>query len=330
MKDFIKGYAIFTLAVIASISFSVLIGKVNTNVEEQKKNVEVLSDYEEKDEDIKVLSEITVYDTVKQITFTADVKKLISSMVSYQLPSDAPEESVKVQAILMYTYLLSQKENESLDPTPELYGAIISTDNSKYPRFDLGTSVPEYIEKAVSSVFARYIEFNGEPIAPAFCLSSGGQTVSAYVAFGENISYLQPVFCEEDKDYITDVSLTSSEVFARITTRCEGVTLYGDPSSWIEIVNVYPDGYVVSLTVGDKVILSGKELARILNLPSANFKLNYSEEFDVFTFNVKGCGHLVGLSINGSIEMARKNKTCEEIINHFFTGVKIIDQNQRS
>ena len=60
-----------------------------------------------------------------------------------------------------------------------------------------------------------------------------------------------------------------------------------------------------------------------MGLKSTNFVVNYQDEKIIFS--VKGYGHGVGMSQTGADSLAKRGKSYEEIIKHFYTGVEIIN-----
>ncbi len=320
MRDFFKGVAVITAALVFIPLFHFLAQVLSP----KPQTVPTVSETLDENTAYPLIREVEIYDTVRRKTFTLPIEDFLLSALMAQLAETAPKEAIKAQATLMYTYILSQRLDRLSAPTPELMGADISTDSSKYPTLILEKEAPDTIKTAVSEVLGDYIAYNGEPIQAAYCVSSGGYTESALTVLGEDIPYLQSVKCDFDADYITEVLYTSDELFARITTNCQGVTLYGEPNEWITGLSSSSGGYVAEVALCNEHNIKGTLFASALNLPSANFTYKYSPEFDRFTFTVRGCGHLVGLSLNGACEMAKQNKTCEEILKHFFTGIEII------
>ena len=69
--------------------------------------------------------------------------------------------------------------------------------------------------------------------------------------------------------------------------------------------------------------MSGVEIRSIFSLRSANFKVTIRD--DSIIFEVVGYGHGVGMSQTGADSLAKEGKNYEEIIKHYYTGVKIED-----
>ncbi|MCD7784980.1 MAG: SpoIID/LytB domain-containing protein [Oscillospiraceae bacterium] len=271
-----------------------------------------------------MIEEVNVYDVTKESVTTLSIEDYLTYSVLGTLQMDAEPELIKAQAVLMYTYILGRRLEEEASPTTELFGCDISTDTNKYVRLVYDSDCMGKVRSAVSKVIGEYATYNGNIIAPAYCVSNGGVSESALTVLGEDVPYLMSVESEYDSDYITELYYTSDEIFARITTQNEGVTLLGDPSEWIEVTSSTDTGYVTEVTLaGDKTI-TGKQLSSWLNLPSARFTVSYSSEFDRFIFRVSGSGHLVGLSQYGGNKMAEAGYSYYEIISFYFTGVEIV------
>ncbi len=322
MRDFFKGLVFIACALIIFPAIPFLLQNHTSFLPEAQS---AAAKPEQNASVYEYIDTVKIYDTVNQTTFTMPIKDYLCATLLSQLPPEAPEEAIKAQAILMYTYILNRRLEELSSPTPDIMGADISTDPSKFPSLNTEVLPTDRFISAVSSVVGKYISFNDKPIQAAFCISSGGETESSLTVLGIDLPYLKGVKCESDIGYVTELVYTSNELFARITTNCKDVLLYGDPISWFEISSLLPSGYVKQVSFCDGSTVVGSEFSSALNLPSANFTFSYNPKFDRFTFKVKGCGHLVGLSLNGACKMAQQNKTCEEIIAHFFTGVEIKD-----
>ena len=68
--------------------------------------------------------------------------------------------------------------------------------------------------------------------------------------------------------------------------------------------------------------MRGNELRTILGLRSPSFTVEVSG--DTLTFHVTGYGHGVGMSQYGANAMAKEGYSCEEILEHYFTGAQVV------
>ena len=83
-------------------------------------------------------------------------------------------------------------------------------------------------------------------------------------------------------------------------------------------------GYVTRISI-DKISVSGEEFAQILGLNSNHF---YIEDYEGKARIIcTGVGHGVGLSQYGADAMAKEGYSYEEILTHYYTGVKLTTLN---
>ena len=92
--------------------------------------------------------------------------------------------------------------------------------------------------------------------------------------------------------------------------------------SQVEILKRSEGGSVESIKIGNKEI-TGRDIRNIFGLNSANFEIKFGNED--LTFEVKGYGHGVGMSQWGAQGMAQEGYKYYEILEHYYTGTKIID-----
>ena len=67
--------------------------------------------------------------------------------------------------------------------------------------------------------------------------------------------------------------------------------------------------------------LTGREVREALDLPSANFTVDISENTVTFTSN--GSGHGVGMSQYGADGMAENGYGYKEILSHYYSGTQV-------
>ena len=290
-------------------------------------------------------TETTVADTEKSDIFLVlDInsgqiieiteKDYVIGAVCAEMPASFSMEALKAQAVAAHTYAVRQRENELKNPTPELCGAYISNDSSKYQAFlekkqaeqFFGSSFNEYynkISEAVSSVSDEILVYNDEPIAAAFHSISSGKTESAENIFGSPADYLVSVESIEDinaPDYLKEYTFTSDEIAARLKEAYPEIQLSDDRSSWLSVKKRTASDTVISLDAGD-INISGWEFRNIFSLRSAAFDIAYDN--GIFTISTKGCGHGVGMSQYGAEAMAQQGASYDEILKHYYKGAEI-------
>lgn len=323
MKDFFKGLAILTFALLLFPAIPYIISTVSPDAPAvgASSNITI-----PKDPSYDLITEVYLYDAVTERVITLTAEEYIAAALAAQLSPSSDPELLKAQTVLMYTYLLRRRAEESVNPAPELHGCDISTDTSKYPRLILGDAETldfEVYRSIAREVLGEYCSYGGEPISVAYCCSAGSSTESALTVLGVDIPYLQSVPTEEPDAYHTTVTYTADEVFARLTTTEDGYVLLGDAKNWITLKDTTANGYVKSVYLDSRFIVSGTEIARLLNLPSARFTFRYSEATDRFTFTVSGSGSLVGMSQRGAAVLASQGYNYREILLHYFKDIEL-------
>lgn len=283
-------------------------------------------------------------DSLKVLDFTSgqvielSLRDYVIGAVLAEMPASYHEEALKAQAVAARTYAVRQREKQRLSPDPELMGADISNDSTKYQAYFTseqakafyGVGYETYLEKvsaAVDSTGSDVLVYDGEPIVAAFHSASGGRTESAETVWGSPVEYLVPVDSSADEkspSYLEEKVFTEAELKARLETSLDGAELGGAPEDWLKIEERSESGTVIKMTAGSAE-LSGADFRRIFSLRSANFTAEYSAKSGTFSITTKGSGHGVGMSQYGANAMANGGSGYKEILFHYYGGAEIAD-----
>ena len=179
--------------------------------------------------------------------------------------------------------------------------------------------------RAVAETDGEVIVYNGEPVLAVFFSSAAGHTQGAGEVWQTDLPYLQSVDSPEDDslvpNYYSVVTFTAQEFRDRFLAVYPAAKLNGDAGSFLTDITRNDAGFVSTLRVGG-VTVRGNELRTILGLRSPSFTVEVSG--DTLTFHVTGYGHGVGMSQYGANAMAKEGHTCEEILEHYFTGAQVV------
>lgn len=240
------------------------------------------------------------------------------------------DEALKAQAVACYTYALYIKEHSDKS---ELNGADISDASSKHQGYldkaarkkKWGENFDEYEEKAqeiVSIVEGQKMTYNGEVILAAYHELCSGKTESAETVWGEDIPYLQSVTSAGDKlaPGLDTTETLSAEEFKSAVQVIDGIQLHGEPEEWVGKTETTESGFVKTIEI-DGVKVSSNDIKKALSLRSRNFSISFSN--DKFTVKTVGNGHMVGMSQYGADYMARQGAGWQEILKHYYSGIKI-------
>ena len=329
MKDTLKILGIFSLLTIMIPMLSFF--SVET-VSEEEHLPDASEVSEEKASEIRIDETFRVLDcSTGQVTEMTMTEYVVGAVLG-EMPASFHDEAIKAQAVAAHTYAVRRMKQQQLSPDPELKGAFISNDSTKYQAYFspeqaayfYGNDYEEYNSRITSlteEVINELIVFDGEPIIAAFHSSSDKMTESAENIWGSAVPYLVPV--ENAENAIpSDAVFTAEELRARFSQKYDTV-FPENTSEWFCIKSVSPSGTVLSLSAGD-TILTGTEVRSLLNLRSACFTIKPSSDGKSFTFSVKGSGHGVGLSQYGANAMAENGMGYKQILTHYYKGAEIV------
>ncbi len=343
MKDLMRILGIFTVFVIAIPMLGFFTGRDKTDnaaksdetvVSETSSAAETAMTAENPEALPPADEKFKVLDFTSGQVITMTMRDYVIGAVLGEMPATYNTEALKAQAVAAHTYAVRRKQQQLEAPDPELMGAYISNDSTKYQAFFTpeqaksfyGSGYDEYNKKvaaAVDDVINEILVYNGEPIVAAFHAMSSGKTESAEVVWGNAVDYLVPVESEEDRSAPTfkeEKTFTADELSARLTESGYGITLPDDKSEWIKIESVSDSGTVLKVSAGDKT-LSGMEMRLLLDLRSACFTVEY--DGGSFVFTSEGNGHGVGMSQYGANAMAEKGSSYKEILLYYYKGAEI-------
>lgn len=170
------------------------------------------------------------------------------------------------------------------------------------------------------------ITYQGKLINAFFHSNSGGKTETTINVWGgTGYPYLQAVETSgEDtySQYSSEVTISKQNFIDKIKEQHSDFNIDFNDSECIKILE-YTDGNRVKTIKIGNLQLSGVEVRTLLGLKSANFEISIID--NNIKFKVVGYGHGVGMSQTGADSMAKQGNNYKQIINHFYTGVEVIN-----
>lgn len=259
-----------------------------------------------------------------------DIKEYTVGALAAEMSMESHDEALKAQAVACYTYALYCKEKGNRD---DLNGADISDDSKAYQGYlnkdarkkKWGDKYDEYekkAEKLVEEVLGKRMTYDGSPILAAYHDICSGKTESAKTVWGEDIAYLRSVTSDGDRlspDYEKVLGL-DVEKFRSAIQMIDGIKLPENSENWIGKVDKTDTGFVNSVEIGGTKV-DGGDIKKALGLSSRNFTITCKD--GKFTVRTVGNGHMVGMSQYGADYMARQGSDWQEILKHYYTGIKI-------
>lgn len=284
--------------------------------------------------DYKKYANIKLLHTATKKIEELPIDEYLYGVVSAEMPASFEEEALKAQAVVARTYTLykivnNNKKHGDADicDSSTCCQAWISKENrlAKWDEKDKEAYWNKVVN-AVNSTQGKMITYDGKPINAFFHANSGGATEAPVNVWGGNgYPYLQTVTTAgEDaySQYNSKVTISKKEFEEKIKKTHSDFKIDFKEKDCIKIEE-YTDGNRVKTIKIGNLKLSGVEVRNIFNLRAANFKVSLEKEN--VKFEVIGYGHGVGMSQTGADSLAKQGKDYQDIIKHYYTGIKIED-----
>ena len=249
-----------------------------------------------------------------------------------EMPASFEPEALKAQAIAARTYTLHKMASGGIERHPDADACDDITCCKAYrtaedAAAEWGAEALYYEEKlarAVAETDGEVIVYDGQPVLAVFFSSAAGHTQGAGEVWQSDLPYLKSVDSPEDAslvpNYYSTVRFTAQEFRDLFRSAYPEAKLGGDTGSYLTDIRRNDAGFVSTLCVGG-VTVKGNDLRTILGLRSPSFTVEADGR--ALIFHVTGYGHGVGMSQHGANAMAKEGCTCEEILEHYFSGAQV-------
>ena len=249
----------------------------------------------------------------------------LAGVVLAEMPADFEEEALKAQAVVARTYTCKRMEHNKHGSAAVCTNSGCCQgyrDSEEYVNSGGKQDAVEKIRSAVTGTDGQVLVYSGELIDATYFSCSGGQTEDAVAVWGQDVPYLQSVESpgEEDAPRYTGRISYTPENFRLLT----GISGEGSVGSWFGPVTYTDGGGVASIRICGETF-TGTELRGILGLRSTMFTVSVSD--GMIVFETKGFGHRVGMSQYGAQAMAQEGSSYREILEHYYSGTLLTDQN---
>ena len=258
--------------------------------------------------------------------------KYLLGVLRAEMPASFEPEALKAQAVAARTYTLYKMEQGGIMRHPDADACDDITCCKAYrtaedAAADWGAEALYYEEKlarAVAETDGEAIVYDGQPVLAVFFSSAAGHTQGAGEVWQSDLPYLKSVDSPEDAslvpNYYSTVRFTAQEFRDLFCAAYPTAKLGGDTGSYLTDIRRNDAGFVSTLCVGG-VTVKGNDLRTVLGLRSPSFTVE--ADGSALTFHVTGYGHGVGMSQYGANAMAKEGYTCEEILEHYFSGAQV-------
>lgn len=260
-----------------------------------------------------------------------DMADYLAGVLRAEMPASFETEALKAQAIAARTYTLYRMENGSAaaahpdaDACDDITccKAYMSAETAAEEWGTMAVYYEQKIESAVEETDGKVVLYDGAPVLAVFFSSAAGCTQNAGAVWQSDLPYLQSVSSPETQElvpnYYSTVSFSVEQFRSLITAAYPDAKF--NAGAAIENLRRSDSGYVISAQVGG-LTLRGNDIRTALSLRSPCFTVE--EDGSTITFHVTGYGHGVGMSQYGANILAGEGKSCEEILEHYYSGAKV-------
>ena len=294
---------------------------------------------EEKPQEEKALpkyseTNIRVYNVSEALVTEYPLEEYLIGVVAAEMPASFHQEALKAQAIAARTFALSRKEG-LYGSSESHFGASVCTESghcqawiSKERFLDGygGEEAWEKIEKAVVDTKGMVMIYAGKLINPLYHSNSGGITedVNEVWAVSGEVPYLTSVYSPDESQYSEfekSVRFSLNEIKEKVKNKYPEAVFSDDARKDIEIMSYNASGRADEIKIGS-IRISGTEFRELLSLRSTNLSISFPDK-NIVEIVSKGFGHGVGMSQCGADALAKKGRSCREILEYYYTGIDV-------
>ncbi len=284
----------------------------------------------EKSDAFPVLSAFRILDETTGEVAEVAASDYVAGAIAAEMPAGYESDALIAQGVAAYTNAHYLAALHRADPPAELKGADFAADPQKRLGYVTDAAMKamwgdhyelyrKKVTAAAETAMQSILTYEGQPIVAAyFAITAGKTTEDAGNVWEGSLPYLTPVDSSWDQNapgYRSTVTLTAADLRKKLTGA--SVLVGPKPEEWLKIITRSEAGYVTAVQAGDRV-LTGQQLRHLLGLRSAAFTVDYKS--GLFTFEVLGYGHGVGLSQYGAQYMAQHGSGWREILSHYYPG----------
>lgn len=273
---------------------------------------------------------VNVLVTDEQRVETVPIEAYVRGVVAGEMPADFEPEALKAQAIAARTYIVRKlrlnagNAGNAGEASPR-YDVTDATEDQVYIPAERLKKLRQTgaeaklgaIERAVEATKGLIVTYDGEPIQAAFFSTSSGYTENSEDYWDQPLPYLRSVPSPWDKAvsprYKQEVEMSLQEFYAKLGIKKK-------KKMPLRVTGLTEGRRVREFAVG-AYTFTGRDTREKLGLPSSKFTWVVTGDRIVFT--TYGYGHGVGMSQWGANALAKAGKTAEQILQYYYTGVRI-------
>lgn len=278
---------------------------------------------------------LTVYDASEKKNVSMELEDYVLYALIGEMPASFAPEALKAQAVAARSYALWKSARFGGGGCRQSAAADVCTDSACCMAFADPAALKARWGGAYEQTLAVYRQaveetrglvctYEGKPIQALFHAVSGGQTEDAAAVFSQALPYLvsvQSIGEEEARRFAQTQTFSRQKLAKALNAAFPGAGLSASAlEEQLQPLSRSDSGRVGEMRVGS-VTVTGRQMRKALGLNSTNFRFYFAK--DAVRIQTLGFGHGVGLSQAGADAMARDGADYEQILLHYYTGVRI-------
>lgn len=263
----------------------------------------------------------------RQVT-TLPLEEYLVGVLAAEMPADFAPEALAAQAVAARTYAAKRLSHVpvpdpgyDVDTTVKTQAWLSDEEMQKKWGWFAYWRNKAKLQKAVQTTRGQVLVADGDYI-DAFYFSSAGRkpTERSEDVWGSARSYLQNVSSEEQNPlrFVEHYTFTRQQLAAKLGLAAIPQTLL--PTD-LQITARTAVGRAKSVTMLGRTY-QANQLRLLLGLSSTD--MEWSIKPDELKITTYGKGHAVGLSQYGANDMAKRGRSYQQILAHFYPGAKIL------
>lgn len=242
----------------------------------------------------------------------------IVGVVSCEMPASFDIEALKAMSVAARTYALYKSERNKTLKTTTDDQCYIDESAMKEKWKNNFDKYYNKINNAVNDTKGEYMTYNDKTIIAFYFSISNGKTENVENVFSQKLDYLVSVDSSWDKRNNSnekDIIMKVSDFLKKLNindNKINNIKIDRSNTNRINNIKINNKNY------------KGTKFRSLLNLKSTDIEIKYDNDY-VYIHTV-GYGHGVGMSQYGANYMAQDGYKYDDILKHYYKGVKIVNK----
>lgn len=242
----------------------------------------------------------------------------IVGVVSCEMPASFDIEALKAMSVAARTYALYKSERNKTLKTTTDDQCYIDESAMKEKWKNNFDKYYNKINNAVNDTKGEYMTYNDKTIIAFYFSISNGKTENVENVFSQKLDYLVSVDSSWDKRNNSNeknIKMKVSDFLKKLNIndkRINNIKIDRSNTNRINNIKINNKNY------------KGTKFRSLLNLKSTDIEIKYDNDY-VYIHTV-GYGHGVGMSQYGANYMAQDGYKYDDILKHYYKGVKIVNK----